>query len=736
MHLRVVSSGHGERTYRYAQLVESYRRPTDRMPAHRVIAHLGALSEPEIKNLRTALAASRRGAQLVLPAAAQQIRPSASVVLENLKYLDVAVGLAMWRHWQLGELLTELMSKSEQEVAPALVVAALTLQRCVAPGSKLYAERWFPRTALPELLGVHPHQFNNTRLHRVLELLDQATPQLQERLPLRYATKEGAFTALFLDVTDTWFVGRGPEALAQKGKTKEGLYEHKIGIVLMCSQTGLPLRWEVIPGRRSDSTAMLDLLDSARKLDWMGQTPVVCDRAMGKTAHLRKLLESKLRFLTALTEDEFSAYTDRIPYSALADVKLTAENAAQLAAQAVAQAGMSRVTDTLYILDLDVVERGDVGIPSKDPVQLEKPEETRRDPLQRCLEQASQMHKAIEDGTAVNAREAGRAYGLQKERAVKLMRLLRLAPDLQEDVRIGKMVGVSIVAALEAAQLADPQGQREALDRAVVEAAQRPAGRARCQPQTGTTKEEAPVRLRAVVCFNPEQFVEQRLGADEVLAQLRKLVCDLNEQLASPLARRTRESAYAEVHQELRRRNLIDAYEIAITEQPREGGAKPRLSVELQLRQNVWQRLRRYDGFSLVVAHPESLERAADLASLYRSRDIVEKDFHVIKSLVQLRPVRHRTNSKVRAHVTLCMLALLLERTLEHKLADTPARGMGAARVFEELRELHLNRLAGENGNILYTATTANQDQLAILKALGLEDLARDDKIAAQITPR
>jgi hypothetical protein len=30
----------------------------------------------------------------------------------------------------------------------------LTIQRCVDPGSKLYATRWLPETALVELLGI------------------------------------------------------------------------------------------------------------------------------------------------------------------------------------------------------------------------------------------------------------------------------------------------------------------------------------------------------------------------------------------------------------------------------------------------------------------------------------------------------------------------------------------------------------------------------------------------------
>ncbi|MGC4115713.1 MAG: transposase [Myxococcales bacterium] len=618
-------------------------------------------------------------------------------------------------------LLAGLMGQGDKEVSPAEVVSALTIQRCIAPGSKLYAERWFPRTALPELLGIGRDQFNNTRLHRVLEQLDEVTPALQERLPSHCLAQTGTFTSLLLDVTDTWFVGQGPDGLAQKAKTKEGLYQRKIGIVLMCNQDGFPLRWQVISGRQSDSTAMLDVIGGVQKVDWVREAPVVCDRALGKTAHLRKLLATGLRFVTALTEDEFAAYApDQIPHAALEGVELTKgeQEAARQAGVLAAAAGMRRVSDSLFVADLGVVQRREVG------VAPQASEAAAGDALQRALAQATSIRQALDQGSALNSREAGRAQGLQKERAVKLLELLNLAPDLQDDIRAGRMLGMPIRAALRAACLGDPQEQRASLDRET-----RRAPRPERRPAVNiAARQEEPLRVRAVVCFNPEQFVEQRLGADTTLAHLRRLEREMNEQLAAPGSRRTRESAYSELDRELRRRSLVEAFEIAVTETADAESAKVRLQVELKLRPHVWRRLRRYDGFSVVVAHPESLQSGEDLAATYRSRDAVEKDFHVIKSLVELRPVRHRTEAKVRAHVTLCVLAMLLERALERKLAGTAA-AMSAARAFEELESVRLNRLQ-LGGRTASTITNPNPTQTTILKALGLERLACDDEMA------
>ena len=73
-------------------------------------------------------------------------------VVANLEYLDVGVALAIWDSWKLTELFNRLLPRGAETVPSALVIASLVIQRCIAPGSKLYAQRWFPTTALPELL--------------------------------------------------------------------------------------------------------------------------------------------------------------------------------------------------------------------------------------------------------------------------------------------------------------------------------------------------------------------------------------------------------------------------------------------------------------------------------------------------------------------------------------------------------------------------------------------------------
>jgi transposase len=134
----------------------------------------------------------------------------------------------------------------------------------------------------------------------------------------------------------------------------------------------------------------------------------------------------------------------------------------------------------------------------------------------------------------------------------------------------------------------------------------------------------------------------------------------------------------------------------------------------------------------LLVAHPDVSHTADELCRLYRAKDAVEKDFEVIKSVVKIRPVRHHTDAKVRAHVTLCMLALLLERTLKQRLGGKWTSGA----ALELLADRCLNRYSLANGTSVYTVTKTTSEQEAILRALQLQHLTNDNDVAERILPR
>ena len=136
------------------------------------------------------------------------------------------------------------------------------------------------------------------------------------------------------------------------------------------------------------------------------------------------------------------------------------------------------------------------------------------------------------------------------------------------------------------------------------------------------------------------------------------------------------------------------------------------------------------DGFLLHLAHPDVTLPAEEIARLYRAKDAVEKDFQTIKSFVQIRPIRHFTDAKVRAHVTICVLSLLLERLLGLQLAEVSAQA-----ALETLSTCLLNRFARDKTSD-YLLTEPSDLQRDLLRQLRLLPLVDDGTVTATLRPR
>lgn len=715
MHLRVSRVRRNGQVYEYAQLVESYRRASDSMPAHRVVANLGRLSPEQVANLRCALKAAREGKRVAVVKTRKA--PKALKLTANLRYLDLAVLLELWRQLGLDELLARLLPQGEADVNAADVVCALALQRCVDPGSKLFAQRWFPRTALPELLGLSPNKFNNTRVHRVLERLDHAEPDLQPLLARKLAARRnGKFSALYLDITDTWFVGHGPES-AEYAKTKEGMIARKIGIVLLCDSDGLPIRWQVVRGRQGEQQTMRELLAEVRDVSWLQRVPLVCDRAMGRSAQIEELLGFGLNFVTALVANEWGSYLPNLPFDS-SSILAASDDDSRARAQAQTLAGqhqMKRVDDSLYVLDLGVLERPYNGRATDSA-------EKQPEPIARfAMRMATEVRRIMASEQVSSQRAAGNSLGLSRSATIKYVRLLHLNQDIQRDILQGKADMLSLGALLKLIKITDPSEQRAEFERLV---GSRPSRAPVTVDHHSRVERSSPTRMRAVLCFNPTVFVQQRYHAQQQLEQIEQFVRDLNERVSKPRSRLTKRKIEVLLASKLERHSLSEVFDFAVHPTSR--------ITTISVNQKPWQRRRRRDGFSVIVAHPDNQVPADSLPLTYRAKDQVEKDFQTIKSFIKLRPVHHQTEAKVRAHVTVCMLALLLERVLTQRLHDT----CSAKAAIEQLSTANLNIIESDDHDLAYTITEPNPQQLNLLSKLQMLRLADDDEIADQITPR
>ncbi|MCL6472748.1 MAG: IS1634 family transposase, partial [Firmicutes bacterium] len=59
-----------------------------------------------------------------------------------------------------------------------------------------------------------------------------------------------------------------------------------------------------------------------------------------------------------------------------------------------------------------------------------------------------------------------------------------------------------------------------------------------------------------------------------------------------------------------------------------------------------------------------------DILDAYHSLWKIEESFRIMKSTLEVKPIFHWTEKRIKGHFVVCFLAFLLERTLEIKLKD------------------------------------------------------------------
>jgi IS4 transposase len=117
---------------------------------------------------------------------------------------------------------------------------------------------------------------------------------------------------------------------------------------------------------------------------------------------------------------------------------------------------------------------------------------------------------------------------------------------------------------------------------------------------------------------------------------------------------------------------------------------------------------------------------AEDIALGYKQLLEVERGWRDMKQILDLRPVYHRREDRIRAHVLLCWLALLLIRVAEVAAGESWTWN----RIRAEVQRLHAVTYTGPAGTFRQT-TEPSKPQRDVLAALGLDP----PKKIIEITP-
>jgi hypothetical protein len=199
---------------------------------------------------------------------------------------------------------------------------------------------------------------------------------------------------------------------------------------------------------------------------------------------------------------------------------------------------------------------------------------------------------------------------------------------------------------------------------------------------------------RFVLCCNPAQAERDAFVRAQLIAQLEEVIKDTDKLAKTERAR----------------------IEGALSNKP---GLKRFLRVTpgglLRVDKQKIKTETNLDGKYLLRCSDPDLS-AEDIALGYKQLLEVERGWRDMKQVLDLRPVYHRREDRIRAHVLLCWLALLLIRVAEVAAGDSWSWN----RIRAELQRLHAVTYTGPAGTFRQTTEPA-KPQRDVLAALGID---------------
>ena len=205
---------------------------------------------------------------------------------------------------------------------------------------------------------------------------------------------------------------------------------------------------------------------------------------------------------------------------------------------------------------------------------------------------------------------------------------------------------------------------------------------------------------RYIVTFDVQRFIDQTKNRKRQMQSVEQTINQINESLQNAKKSRKSEVVEREVNQLLSRKGLkkqvkITVEPISLTVTTPKGNNRIVKSFRIQLEwlEDQIKNAARLDGLTCFITNM-TVEEADDreVVGLYRRKNKVEEAFHEIKSHLQLRPMHVSRTERVKAHVTVCMLANFLMNDMEQKL-KAAHHNCSQIDVLDDLQSCLLHRI-------------------------------------------
>jgi transposase len=311
----------------YWSLVETVR--TADGPRQRTLCYLGELNtSAQARWLKTVEVFNEQGETHQLKLFPSHVEPPADdpqvarvllnkVRLERTREFGACwLGLQLWKRLELDRFFEAAIDEHAGDVPWSRVAGVLAINRLCAPGSELaIKQRWYPATALDDLLGIAEGKVNDTRLYRCLDRMLPHKTKLERHLKQRYGELFGAeFDVLLYDLTSTYVEGAADNnPMMRRGYSRDHRPDcEQMVIALIVNSEGFPFSYETFDGNRADVSTMETILRMVERKYGKARRIWVFDRGIVSEANLAAIRKPGGQYLVGTPRSQMKQFEQEL----------------------------------------------------------------------------------------------------------------------------------------------------------------------------------------------------------------------------------------------------------------------------------------------------------------------------------------------------------------------------------------------------------------------------------------
>jgi len=217
-----------------------------------------------------------------------------------------ALGHALFQELELRTILNHAFAGIDHKGLRIDLSEVMVLNRLDDPTSKLALwQEWYPRTALPHLLGLPALGWDEDDLYDTLDAIDRRRDRIEFQVYERIVRpREGGSTnVLMKDLASSYFEGSGvANPRSAKGYSRDRIRgPRQVNWSLVLSPKGFPVTLEVYRGNTKDETTVAGTVERVRKVFGLKSGTFVGDRGMLTETNLKLLHAAGFHYVVAET---------------------------------------------------------------------------------------------------------------------------------------------------------------------------------------------------------------------------------------------------------------------------------------------------------------------------------------------------------------------------------------------------------------------------------------------------